>query len=671
MEEGIGMRRNVLFTVLVTWALWGAVAISAPPPVSAVPISVPPTVNATNWSEVGQPELQLPPGAGNIFEAVSCTSASFCVATGETGATSGTLIEQFSGIFWTPVTTPPEPGGAVLPGVSCVGQSFCAAVGAVDDSILIEQWNGAAWLTVSAPEPPSATASQFFAVSCPSSTDCIAVGSAQSGSTTVPLVEQWNGSSWTIVLTPAPAASTDSELRGVSCSEPALCVAVGESEGASSTSTLVEQWNGTAWSIVSSPDGSDASGASNTLSGVSCVGSSFCQAVGTFNDGVNPGRTLAETWNGTTWTLVPSPNESPTEADSLSGVDCFGTTTCSAVGQSDDPSTGFDPLAIAWSGSTWSVVPNPSLPAGTVQTLARAVSCVTNWGCVAVGSTNSGSVDPFVMSASIARSGYRFVASDGGVFNYGAGAPFLGSMGGTHLNQPIVGMAVMPAGDGYDLVASDGGLFTFGSAQFYGSTGSLHLNKPVVGMALTADGAGYWLVASDGGIFSYGDAQFYGSAGSLMLYKPIVGMAATPDGKGYWLVASDGGIFSYGDAVFQGSTGGIALNKPVVGMAANSTGAYYLVASDGGVFNFPGCRDPRCTIFEFEGPAAPFEGSAGSLTLNKPIVGIDAVGGGYFSGYYLSGSDGGVFSYPTTNGPPFRGSTGSIALDAPIVGIAG
>ena len=32
------------------------------------------------------------------------------------------------------------------------------------------------------------------------------------------------------------------------------------------------------------------------------------------------------------------------------------------------------------------------------------------------------------------------VASDGGVFSFG-GAPFYGSMGGTPLNKPIVGMA--------------------------------------------------------------------------------------------------------------------------------------------------------------------------------------------------------------------------------------
>ena len=40
-------------------------------------------------------------------------------------------------------------------------------------------------------------------------------------------------------------------------------------------------------------------------------------------------------------------------------------------------------------------------------------------------------------------------------------------------------------------------------------------------------------------------------------------------------------------------------------------------------------------------------------------------------GYYLSGSDGGVFTYPTSGGPPFLGSTGSIVLNKPIVGIAG
>ena len=108
---------------------------------------------------------------------------------------------------------------------------------------------------------------------------------------------------------------------------------------------------------------------------------------------------------------------------------------------------------------------------------------------------------------------------------------------------------------GYRLVASDGGVFTYGPLAYEGSAGGTKLNAPIVGMAATADGKGYWLVASDGGVFSYGDAVFHGSAGGLKLNAPIVGIAATADGGGYWLVASDGGVFSYGDATFFGSTG--------------------------------------------------------------------------------------------------------------------
>jgi IPT/TIG domain len=163
--------------------------------------------------------------------------------------------------------------------------------------------------------------------------------------------------------------------------------------------------------------------------------------------------------------------------------------------------------------------------------------------------------------------GYRFVASDGGVFDFGD-AGFWGSTGSIQLNAPVVGMADTPSSKGYWLVASDGGIFDYGDAGFFGSMGGRHLNKPIVGMAATPDGGGYWLVASDGGIFAYGSAQFFGSAGSLHLNEPVVGMAAAPNSNGYWLVAADGGIFTYGSTQFYGSTGGMTLNKPIVGMSS-------------------------------------------------------------------------------------------------------
>ena len=215
------------------------------------------------------------------------------------------------------------------------------------------------------------------------------------------------------------------------------------------------------------------------------------------------------------------------------------------------------------------------------------------------------------MRRPVPPTGYRLVASDGGVFAFG-GAPFLGSTGALRLARPVVGAAATGSGQGYWLVASDGGVFAFGDAAFLGSTGGLALARPVVGMAPTASGRGYWLVASDGGVFAFGDAAFVGSTGGLALARPIVGMAPTPSGRGYWLVASDGGVFAFGDAAFVGSTGALSLARPIVGMAPTPSGrGYWLVASDGGVFAFGD---------------APFLGSTGGLALARPIVAMAATG---------------------------------------------
>ena len=555
------------------------------------------------------------------------------------------------------------PGVSVIPStndtldsVSCVGPAFCLAVGQHGKG-LAETWNGTQLEPGDVPLPSNVSGlAVLSSVSCVSTSLCEVLGTGYDVSTPIVFGNQWNGTA--LALTPAATppvpTSANVEADGMDCVTSTSCIAVGTTNRGDPTATpFSEQWNGSSWSLVNVvvPSGSGVTG--SFLASVSCAGASFCEAAGQINGA--PNQNLIETWNGSQWTMVPNvPNTSPTLSQGLKAVDCFSQTTCSAVG-SAAASSGPSPatLVLSWNGSSWSIVPaTPNQ--GTLETTLAGESCVTNWACVAVGSSFSAPAvqASFAMSAPIARPGYRFVASDGGVFDYGA--PFLGSMGGMPLNKPVVGMAVMPGGDGYDLVASDGGIFSFGSAQFYGSTGSLRLNAPVVGMAMTADGAGYWLVASDGGIFSYGDAQFYGSTGSLKLNKPIVGMAATSDGKGYWLVASDGGIFNFGDAAFLGSAGSLTLNKPVVGMAAPVSGGYYLVASDGGIFSYPTTNGP------------PFFGSTGSIALNKPIVGMTAVA----NGYYLSGSDGGIFAFPTTNGPPFLGSTGSIVLNAPIVGMS-
>jgi hypothetical protein len=316
--------------------------------------------------------------------------------------------------------------------------------------------------------------------------------------------------------------------------------------------------------------------------------------------------------------------------------------------------TGFLPGAtvqLAVGGiSLGSVTADASGSISTTITLPLDIR-LGSYQITATGPAPGGGTNVITINLLVPSMGYWTVASDGGVFAFGT-SKFFGSMGGSPLNRPMVGMASTPSGKGYWLVASDGGIFNYGDAKFFGSTGSTPLNQPIVGMAPTPSGNGYWLVASDGGIFNYGDAKFFGSTGSTALNRPIVGMAPTPSGNGYWLVASDGGIFNYGNAAFLGSTGGQPLVSPIVGMSTVPAGnGYRMVAADGGVFSFGG---------------APFLGSMGGKALNSPVVGMSATPAG--NGYWLVAGDGGIFGFGIAE---FPGSVGGMPLKAPMVGMSG
>ena len=259
--------------------------------------------------------------------------------------------------------------------------------------------------------------------------------------------------------------------------------------------------------------------------------------------------------------------------------------------------------------------------------------------------------------------GYRMVAADGGVFDFG-GQQFFGSTGGRVLNQPIVAGVNTCGNRGYWFVASDGGVFSFGDALFYGSDGGRTLNAPVVAMAATPTGAGYYLALANGEVDAFGDAsRFDNSAGKadltyLHLNKPIVAMAVTPSGRGYWLVAGDGGVFSFGDAPFFGSTGNVKLVSPVIGMFASVDGlGYYMYAADGGMFTF-----------QKPGVHQPFFGSAGGAVRPNPIVGARLASDG--QGYYFVDSAGILFNFgPSAPRATPRADMSGVTLFRPMIGM--
>jgi len=199
--------------------------------------------------------------------------------------------------------------------------------------------------------------------------------------------------------------------------------------------------------------------------------------------------------------------------------------------------------------------------------IVPSVAGVTGWQALDAGPVRRGAALPAgALGVNPTTAGYWEAAADGGVFAFGD-ARFEGSMGGSPLNQPVVGIAATPDGGGYWLVARDGGIFAFGDARYEGSMGGSPLNQPVVGVAVDPATAGYRLVAADGGIFSFG-ATFHGSMGGTALNRPVVGIGSAPDGAGYWLVAGDGGLYAFGSAGFQGSMGGVPLTSPMVGLAS-------------------------------------------------------------------------------------------------------
>jgi hypothetical protein len=640
------------------------------------------------------------PGSGvdDVLLGTACTGGAQCFAAGVTlrnlsspAAAPTAIIDSWNGASWTYSTGAPLPAGVGggLFDITCANPVDCWAVGTqLEDGgngnstgALVENWNGTTWSVVPIPTPSGTGVVGAFlqGVSCTSPSSCIAVGYTTDihGGNLNDLIEQWNGSSWTIVPGAATAQTYDQLMR-VNCLSADNCWAVGNAgpvqqdpnflpiyPGAVGDQGLIEHWDGSTWTVV--PSTSEPSPGGGFLYGIECLSASDCWASGAVTDDTGQGSgLLMERWNGSAWTdvssTVPVPNGTPGGAI-LSSISCVGPLSCWAVGSygtfGGGGGSGFQPQAFIeyWNGSSWSIEPSPQV--GPID-LLNSVSCIAGVGCTAVGTTatiegngNGPGLRSFVEQMTFppaSSQGYLLAAGDGGVFAYGT-APFDGSMGGQPLNAPIVGVASAPDGNGYWLVASDGGVFAFGDATFYGSMGGQHLNTPVVGMTPTSDGKGYWLVASDGGVFAFGDASFAGSMGGKSLNKPVVGIAASASG-GYWLVASDGGIFSF-STNFYGSAGSLHLASPVTGMAASADGSgYWLVAGDGGVFTY--------------GDAGYHGSVPGQGIVGQPsVVGVTVTPSG--QGYWLSGSNGAVYSYGDA---AFLGAPTETHLVAPLTGIA-
>ena len=301
------------------------------------PVMVAQRWNGTKWSTQRTP---TPTGASSTaLDGVSCVSASACTAVGyyNNSSTSVTLAERWNGTKWS-IERTPSPNGAsysVLYGVSCISASACTAVGeyvkASTPMTLAERWNGTKWSIQRSPNPKGVVGViDLSGVSCVSARACTAVGYYYNGSVYPTLAERWNGTKWSIEHSPNPTGSLQSNLFSVSCVSAGACTAVGLWETSTATSTLAERWNGTKWSIETTPNPTGAS--SSELRGVSCTPSGACTATGQYYNG-SANVTMAQRWNGTKWSIETTPNPTGASSSELDGVSCVSASTCTAVGQ--------------------------------------------------------------------------------------------------------------------------------------------------------------------------------------------------------------------------------------------------------------------------------------------------------------------------------------------------
>jgi len=204
------------------------------------------------------------------------------------------------------------------------------------------------WQVDSSPNPAGSTFSELNAVFAASHTEAFAVGQtrvAASGDGFETLIEEWNGSTWSVVPG-APASVSASSLNGVSGTGPGDIWAVGQNSGTS----FIEHWNGQSWSQVASP----ASGGLNAVSADSPTDAwAGGSAIKVSDSGVTP---LIEHWNGTQWSVTPFPKFDTTEAVNIISIAAISPADAWAVTEVNKA----NPAVVEhWNGSKWSTVSVP------------------------------------------------------------------------------------------------------------------------------------------------------------------------------------------------------------------------------------------------------------------------------------------------------------------------
>jgi hypothetical protein len=182
--------------------------------------------NGSTWAIVPAPAP--PGGASASLRWVSCSSVTACTADGYSYGTSDTPF----GVRWNGTTITLQAGAPGGP-ISCPTDNYCVAIPIGNDTVSV--WSGGAWgPPMTLPDLPSIGGVATDDVSCSSPTACtVAAGEG---------TERWNGTAWSAQQTAAPPPGNTYFLDAVSCPTETDCTAVGSGSAPGSAYNLAEQY---------------------------------------------------------------------------------------------------------------------------------------------------------------------------------------------------------------------------------------------------------------------------------------------------------------------------------------------------------------------------------------------------------------------------------------------
>ncbi len=263
---------------------------------------------------------------------------------------------------WKAISCPTVGASSALTAVAAATPRDAWAVGysqtqAFTTTPLLEHWNGSSWSVETGAQ--GSTPGLLVAVAEIAPNNVWTIGTTLSmQATPSPLIEHWDGTSWQNVLSPAGNYT----LLSLAARSAQDIWAVGYSDAINQPGTyqtLIEHWNGTSWQIVASPSPGEIS----TLTSVSVLSPTDAWAVGNQSGGIAP-QTLIEHWDGQSWSVVPSPNQGtvPNQVNALNGVTALSGQNVWAVGTSSNRQlrNAQQTLIEHWNGSTWTIANSPT-----------------------------------------------------------------------------------------------------------------------------------------------------------------------------------------------------------------------------------------------------------------------------------------------------------------------